>query len=685
MCINNQRIYSNAKAILNSMFGEDAIFRDGQYEAIEATLTNKRTLVVQRTGWGKSLVYFTCTKLLRNQGKGVTFVISPLLVLMQNQIESARKMGLRCEALNSSSHDRKEEILDNLLNDKLDLVLVTPETLFKEDVQKVIAKINIGLFVIDEAHCISDWGHDFRLEYSKLNRIINHLPSNVPLLATTATANSRVIDDLKEQLGENVFVSSGPLSRDSLSIQVINLPNKAMRYAWILNHINEIPGSGIIYCLTQRDCDYLADFLTENGIKVLSYHSRLNEEDTIRAETALHNNEIKAIIATVKLGMGYDKDDIAFVIHFQTPSNIVSYYQQIGRAGRKLDRAYAILMHGEEDDDIHNYFIKTAFPTEDEIKQILAALEESALSKLQLLEKLNIRKNRIEKALTFLENDGCIFKDESKYYLTSKQYIYDKKHYDDISTIRIKEYHQLLELANTKKCYMQFTVNALDDLSAEPCGHCSNCLQKLLFNESIDESCLQNAQFYLNNLVFDIKPRKQWAITSCTRQTLIEHINKVGICLSKYGDVGFGKLVKQGKYTDKRFCDELVGKSAEVLRTLIREKEIKHITCVPSLRSDIVIDFTKRLADSLNIQFIEALGKKSARQQKEMENSSHQCANAIDSFFIFKDVDIPNKIILVDDMIDSKWTITVCGNLLGRYGCEEVYPFALADTSNNDN
>lgn len=266
----NPDIYAKSTEIIKAIYGPNASFRDGQYEAIEATMTHNRTLVVQRTGWGKSLVYFVCTKLIREQKRGVTMVVSPLLVLMENQIDAAQKMGLQCDVLNSTVKDRREDILASLEQDELDLILVTPETLFSDDVQKRLKNIRIGLFVIDEAHCISDWGHDFRLEYGKLKTIIQQLPPNVPILATTATANDRVVTDLRSQLGNNVFVSRGPLTRESLYIQVLNKPDRIERYAWILENILKLDGSGIIYCLTQRDCDYLADFLIKNGISCCS-------------------------------------------------------------------------------------------------------------------------------------------------------------------------------------------------------------------------------------------------------------------------------------------------------------------------------------------------------------------------------------------------------------------------------
>lgn len=305
MSIQKEAIYGQALGVLRSLYGADAKFRTGQYEAIEATMLHHRTLVVQRTGWGKSLIYFTCTKLLRERGRGLTIVVSPLLTLMENQIEAANQLGLRCDALNSKTADRREDILNRMAAGTLDLVLVTPETLFREDIQTRLPQIRIGLFVIDEAHCISDWGHDFRLDYSRLRDVILRLPQNVPILATTATANDRVVADLTAQLGGDVYISRGPLTRESLSIQVLNLPGKAERYAWLLANLERMPGSGIIYCLTQRDCDVLARFLNENGITALSYYSRspAEEHKNQEAEEAFRHNQIKALVATIKLGM----------------------------------------------------------------------------------------------------------------------------------------------------------------------------------------------------------------------------------------------------------------------------------------------------------------------------------------------------------------------------------------------
>lgn len=682
-------IFTESTAILHELYGNNATFRPGQYEAIEATMTRNRTLVVQRTGWGKSLVYFVCTKLMRNRRKGITLVVSPLLVLMENQVEAAGKLGLRCDILNSTTRDRRAEILQAMEDDQLDLVLITPETLFSEELQSRLKNIRIGLFVVDEAHCISDWGHDFRLEYGKLKAIIQQLPPNVPILATTATANDRVIADLETQLGSNVFVSRGPLTRESLYIQILPLIGRIQRYAWILENLPKLPGSGIIYCLTQRDCDYLADYLKRNGISAAAYYSRGSaegEELNHSIEKQFKENKLKVIVATIKLGMGYDKGDIAFIIHYQMPQNIVSYYQQIGRAGRNIDRAYIFLMYGQEDEDILNYFINTAFPTEDETRRVMITIgQQDGIRIGQIYAALNIRKARIDKALSFLMNDGFIRKEDALYHLTPKPFVYNKAHYEAVIATRRREMEQMKQLMQTRMCYSRYIVSCLDDKTATNCGHCTNCTGREWYPSTVSRGYLQIAAEYVSGLVIPIEPRKLWAGSSVTKATKIQHMNQPGFCISKYGDAGYGELVKVGKYSrERRFCDELVGKSAQMLKSFVAEHRITHICPVPSLRSGLVHDFAQRLSLALKLEFADILKKTAAKEQKEMHNSAHQCANAWQSFSVQAGATSPKRILLVDDVVDSRWTFTVCGYRLMEAGAEEVYPFALADSSSRE-
>ena len=680
--IRDSLLYRQASEILHQVYGPEAAFRPGQYEAIEAVATRHRTLVVQRTGWGKSLVYFICTTLFRRQGRGITMVVSPLLVIMDNQAEMARSLGISCDVLNSSVKERRENILDALIHDQLDLIFVTPETLFKEDIQAILPQIRIGLFVVDEAHCISDWGHDFRLEYGRLGQVVRRMPFTVAVLGTTATANDRVVKDLQNQLGENVFVLRGPLSRDSLHLQVLHLNDRVSRYAWLLENLPKLPGTGIIYCLTRRDCDYLSDFLNQNGISVRPYYSGDGiEEENSASIVAFRENRIKALVATVKLGMGYDKGDISFIVHYQMPSNIVLYYQQIGRAGRSIPDAYVFLMCGQEDLDINNYFIDTAFPSEKECSSVLAVVGESdGVGRLQIEAAVNIRRGRLEKTLAFLLNEGVLRKDDRKYFITPKRFQYDSPRYDAITAIRRREMEQMLELTHTNRCLSRFAVEALDDYSGGDCGKCRNCLGHDIFpGLSVSFETEQTAADYINGLLIPIEPRKRWPDGK-----KIPNPNQTGFCLSKYGDPGFGALVKQGKYSrEMRFSDELVGKSARLLRDLAGEAGVTTVTCVPSLRSDLVLDFARRVAVSAGLHFIELIRKSPARQQKEMENTAFQCRNAMNSFSVEAE-QVPEKLVLIDDIVDSRWTMTVCGHLLSERGCQAVYPFALADSSSRE-
>ncbi len=550
---------------------------------------------------------------------------------------------------------------------------------------KAIQKTRIGLFVIDEAHCISDWGNDFRLDYSNLHKVIGAMPADVPVLATTATANDRVVEDIKKQFGNNVYISRGPLTRESLAIQVLKLKNRVDRYTWILKNINKLPGTGIIYCLTHVDCIRLSDFLVNNGILAMPYYSGRNEMEE-QNEIALEkfkNNQIKAIVATIKLGMGYDKGDIGFVIHFQMPSNIVSYYQQIGRAGRNIEKAYAFLMCGEEDDNIHEYFINEAFPTREECYAVITLLEREGGMKLGEIERsINIARTRLkDKVLAFLNHEGAIYRDGSEYYLSSNKYIYNEEHYKEITAQRKTEYEQLRSLADLNTCYSKFIVNCLDDYTAEDCGKCSNCLHKDLVGSIFDIEDKEMALSYLNSLKMEIEPRKKWSDSSFTGKSMIDLPNEPGICLSRYNDVGYGVLVRQGKYEKNKFDVRLVTRSADVLKPIIKENDIKYICCVPSLRSDLVKDFTLRLSKALGIEFVDCLEKSSAQPQKKMQNSAFQCRNAWDSFFVKDDCKVPTKLILVDDVVDSRWTLTVCGYKLRQCGSQFVFPFALADSS----
>lgn len=676
------RIYE----ILKESYGENAEFREGQKEAIEAVVNGKRTLVVQKTGWGKSLVYFLATKLLKEKKRdGITLIISPLLALMNNQIDSAQRLGLNVKTINSDNNDEWDNIISDICDDNaVDALIISPERLANADfVKDCLDKIKnrVNLFVVDEAHCISDWGHDFRPDYRRIVKILQLLPGNVPVLATTATANDRVVNDIVAQLGENLVISRGELIRESLAIQVIKLQKKEDRLAWLAENIEKVPGSGVVYCLTKADCDLVTDWLNENNIKSEKYYADISKEYKAIILDKFQKNEIKVLVATVAFGMGYDKPDIGFVIHFQRPANIVSYYQQIGRAGRGIELAYALLLCGEEDEHINQYFINSAFPTEKDMNIVVDFITDNPGKSISEIKgALNIRANRVEKTLKYLTVGDDIYTEyvnrKKGYYKSAKKWEPDLERSEGITAIRYKEMQDMDEFTKQKGCYMKYIAEKLDDVNAKVCGKCSNC-RGLLFDETVGAETVQMAQQFIKSKFGVIEPRKQFPDKTKIES---EYQFKSGIVLSNYADAGYGMAVQKGKYLDGYFSDELVDASVKILSEFIKNNNIEWITPVTSKRHpQLVPDFAKRLADRLGIGYFEGIKKFNAEEQKKFENSDGQYKNANDSFEIIQVK--KENILLVDDMVDSRWTFTVCAMKMREMGSGDIYPFALANTA----
>jgi len=672
-----------------------AEFRDGQWECIEPLLQRRRMLVVQRTGWGKSMVYFLATRMLRDEGGGVTLLISPLLSLMRNQIRAAERIGIKAETINSTNLEEWDEVQQRLLNGEVDILLISPERLandqFRENALLPIAE-RVGLFVVDEAHCISDWGHDFRPDYRRIVRILQALPPNIPVLATTATANDRVVKDVATQLG-NLSIERGPLVRDSLRLQNIWLPSPAARMAWLAEHLPRLPGSGIIYTLTIRDAERVAEWLRHNNIDASAYHSNVENRDEL--EERLLGNRIKALVATVALGMGFDKPDLGFVVHFQRPGSVVHYYQQVGRAGRAIEEAYGTLLSGREDDDIIDFFIRNAFPPQAHVELVIGALNraENGLSVSMLQQEINLRQGDIQKTLKFLsvETPSPVIKQGSRWYAAPIDYELDQETIRELCALRRAEQEEMRDYMESDQCLMQFLSLALDDPQASPCNRCTNCIGEPLLPETVDTDLANAAALFLRRSHRAINPRKKWP----TGNALFDYgfsgnisndlIANRGRALSQWGDAGWGQMVRDGKYHDGRFADELIDACQQMIDSWAPDPRPTWVTSVPSLTNpDLVPDFAIRLAERLNVPFIPCIQKvKANRPQKEMENSYQQAKN-LDGVFVIDDTSIlEGAVFLVDDVVDSGWTMTVIAALLRQAGCPAVFPLALALATNS--
>ena len=614
---------------------------------------------------------------------------------MQNQIASAERMGVRAFTINSENRDEWQRVEAAMKRDEVDILLIAPERLANEHFRAEVlapAAGRLSLLVVDEAHCISDWGHDFRPHYRFIERIVRVMPGNLRLLATTATANNRVVDDLQNVLGPKLTVSRGDLDRPSLLLQTMRMPTQPERMAWLATHLPNISGSGIIYTLTVRDAWQIAEWLRSRGINAEAYSGETGER-RVELENALLNNEVKSLVATTALGMGFDKPDLAFVIHYQAPGSVVAYYQQIGRAGRALPAAHVVLLSGQEEMDITDYFIESAFPSRDEVAEVLAGLQAApgGLSINELMKSVNASLGRIEKALQLLslESPAPIVKQGSKWILTAAKLTEAFwQRAERLTALRRAERQQMQEYAGLKNGHMEFLVRALD---GDPGRIQTPNFAPL--SATTEEGLVREAAAFPRRTSLPIEPRKKWPPGGLASLDLRGNTNiapernmQPGKALCVWGDAGWGELVRRGKYHDRRFADDLVSACAALMRQWSPQPPPTWVTFIPSRRHpSLVPDFARRLAAALNLRFHGVLEKTDDRpEQKTMANSSQQARNIDGSLAVRMKVLPPEPVLLVDDMVDSRWTFTVLTLLLRQAGSGSVFPFALADSSSGD-
>lgn len=682
-------------------------FRPGQWEAIDHIVNQRgKMLCVQRTGWGKSNVYFLSAKFMRAQGMGVTLIISPLLALMRNQLEAANRLGLVARKIDAGNKNQWAQIRAELLADKIDLLMITPMRLANDGfvtgtLQPIASRI--GLLVIDEAHCISDWGHAFMPDYRRIGQIIERLPRNIAVLATTATANKRVEKDVCTQLG-SVTVQRGPLLRESLALQNMRLSDpanrisdQASRLAWMADHIPKLPGSGIVYTLTTRDADRVALWLRNNGIDAYAYHSDLDDLVRRGLEDDLLHNKIKCLVATTALGMGYDKPDLSFVIHYQSPGSVVGYYQQVGRAGRAIPQAFGLLMAGDEDTSINQFFRDSEFPPRWQIDSILGALNaaQNGLSLREIEGVVNLRQSKIEKVLKILvvEPQSPVIRMDGHWYRTLNPYRLDQDRIDHLTHQRETEWAQMLDYADNQRCLMQFLSEALDDDASQPCGKCAVCLGHTVLPLDIKDATLLSAQKFIKHSEMPLKLNLQWdsaaipkygAQFGWTKQNIpLSLRGEEGRILSRWGEPVWGALVASGK-AQGRFDDALVAAAVDMIdNRWPRQHPFGGVTCIPSMRHpNLVPDFARRLAVALGVPFLPVVHKtRETEPQKNMENRFHQCHNLDGAFAVGPGTQVDGAVLLVDDVVDSAWTLTLVSTLLKQAGATAVYPFALATTA----
>ncbi|QIP84280.1 ATP-dependent DNA helicase RecQ [Streptomyces sp. Tu 2975] len=693
-----------------------ARLREDQWRAIEALVADKRrALVVQRTGWGKSAVYFVATSLLRARGSGPTVIVSPLLALMRNQVEAAARAGIRARSINSSNTEEWETIQSEVAAGEVDVLLVSPERLNNPDFRdQVLPRLSAatGLLVVDEAHCISDWGHDFRPDYRRLRTMLAELPAGVPVLATTATANARVTADVAEQLGTgagtDALVLRGPLDRESLSLGVLQLPDAATRLAWLADHLGELPGSGIIYTLTVAAAEEVTAYLRQCGHTVTSYTGRTENADRQQAEEDLLANRVKALVATSALGMGFDKPDLGFVVHLGSPSSPIAYYQQVGRAGRGVEHAEVLLLPGKEDEAIWQYFASVAFPPEELVRRTLDVLAQAdrPLSLPALEPLVELRRTRLETMLKVLDVDGAVRRVKGGWTTTGQPWSYDAERYAWVARQRAAEQQAMREYARSTGCRMEFLRRQLDDEEATPCGRCDNC-SGARFSDKVSAGALDAARGELGRPGVDVEPRKMWptglpAVGVTLKGRIPESEQSfTGRALGRLSDIGWGNRLRPmfaPQAPDGPVPDDMTDAVVTVLADWAKgpggwasgavdspARPVGVVTIASRTRPRLIGSLGSRIGqvgrmpvlgtveyvpEALDAHVSRTNSAQRVRALHETLVVPPQLADALAA--------AGGPVLLVDDYSESGWTLAVATRLLRRAGAQGVFPLVLA-------
>jgi ATP-dependent DNA helicase RecQ len=719
----NESLRTAADAILRRLVGDQegsVRLRDDQWRAIEALVADhRRALVVQRTGWGKSAVYFVATALLRRQGAGPTVIVSPLLALMRNQIEAAGRAGIKARTINSANIDEWDTVQAEVADGKVDVLLVSPERLnnpdFRDEVLPKLASAT-GLLVVDEAHCISDWGHDFRPDYRRLRTMLAELPPDTPVLATTATANARVTADVAEQLGTgeggssdgSTLVLRGPLDRESLTLGVLRLPDAAHRLAWLADHLDDLPGSGIIYTLTVASAEEVTAYLRQRGHCVASYSGRTEDAERRSAEGDLLANRVKALVATSALGMGFDKPDLGFVVHVGSPSSPIAYYQQIGRAGRGVDRAEVLLLPGREDEAIWRYFASLAFPAEEHVRSTLEVLAASdrPVSLPALEARVELRRSRLEIMLKVLDVDGAVRRVRGGWISTGKPWTYDGERYAWVARQRAAEQDAMREYTATTMCRLEYLRRQLDDEAAAPCRRCDNCAESTL-SPTVSPASLDAARAALGRPGVEIEPRRMWptgmpAIGVDLKGRIPNGEQaSVGRALGRLSDIGWGNRLRP-LFTEGAADTPVTREIAEAVITVLADwakgpggwadgeagamsRPAGVVTVASHSRPRLIESLATRIAE---VGRMPLLGRveydPDAEARRIPRSNSAQRLRALHGSFLVPPAlaqelkRLGGPVLLVDDYTDTGWTMAVASRLLIRAGATGVLPMVLA-------
>ncbi len=693
--------------MLRALVGRgDAALRDDQWAAISALVEDhRRALVVQRTGWGKSAVYFVATALLRRGGAGPTLIVSPLLALMRNQVAAAQRAGITAHTINSANTEEWATVEEALASSSVDVLLISPERLnnpdFRDRLLPPLAE-RIGMLVVDEAHCVSDWGHDFRPDYRRIRDALVGLRPDIPVLATTATANQRVVADVADQLAVgvdgrryDVLVQRGSLDRESLRLGVLRLDRPEDQLGWLVEHLGSLPGSGIIYTLTVAASQDVAALLRSAGYDVIAYSGQTDAAERLEIESALAANRVKAVVATSALGMGFDKPDLGFVVHVGSPASPIAYYQQVGRAGRAVERADVLLLPGREDEAIWRYFGSLAFPDEDLVRQTLEVLAAAGrpLSTAALETRVPLRRARLEMMLKVLDVDGAVRRVQGGWTTTGRSWEYDRQRYRRVEQARADEQQAMRAYLAGESCRMEQLRQALDDPDAAPCGRCDVCAGAW-FPTEVAEPSAAMARAAIDRPGVELEPRSTWPTgmpslgVDVKGRIPTEEQAATGRAVARLSDVGWGTRLRDvvgPTAGDGPVTDRIVGAVVAVLKEWTWDRRPVAVVAMPSrTRPRLVASLAERIAALGKLRSLGALALAHGGPTGHRGgNSAHRLAAVWDRLVVPPDVEaalaeVDGPVLLVDDLADSRWSLTVAARAVRRAGADEVLPLVLA-------
>lgn len=665
-----------AEIQLQQLFGFSQ-FHDLQWQVIENLLAGKRVLFIEKTGFGKSL----CFQFPATQLHGVTIVFSPLIALMRDQVRSMQEKGIRAAAINSNQEaDENAAIIAKAQNNQLDILYIAPERMENAAWITAAREMKIAMVVIDEAHCISMWGQSFRPNYRRIVNLVRLLPRNFPVLATTATATPRVQEDIIEQVGADLIPIRGQLMRSNIRLFVVHVESEDEKFFWLAEYLPKLKKTGIVYTGTQADTDIFSNWLQFLKFNSAAYSGRLDAESRMRVETDFINNKYDCVVSTNALGMGIDKPDIRFIIHTQIPQSPIHYYQEIGRAGRDGQEAFAILLYNpNEDVELPRAFIDGSKPAVAKYEKVIAVTKKALLGRNEIIKATNLKQTQVSVILADLIDQKIMNEQiagrSKKYFFNPDAPALDLSAFETLRNAQNHELEKMLEYTSISSCRMKYLCNYLGDDRQGACGVCDNDAHQHMRVLTTD-AMKQQLQDFRETFFPVLEVETQ-------RSNIVN-----GVAASYYGVSNVGAALRHSKYEGGGdFPDWLLRLTLKAYRKYYGDPKFDMILYVPPTESgDLVKNFAEKVSSVLKIPISHKLVKSSATEPQKVFQSSISKKDNVHGKFLYQNPEeIAGKsILLIDDIFDSGYTIKEIGLYLTSIGAASIAPLVIARTVGGD-